>query len=119
YITNPGWEVARIEACVSETVTSTPVVTFTRTRPGGNRRNPTTEYSALLNTVRDAGLLRRTTGFYYAMFAVITVALGGVITGFVLLGDSWFQLLMAAALGVILTQYAFLAHEAAHRQIFA
>ena len=95
-----------------------PVVTFTKTKPGGSRANPTTEYSSLLRTVRDAGLLRRRTGFYYMMFGILTVALGGVITGFILLGDSWFQLLMAAALGIILTQYAFLAHETAHRQVF-
>src|SRR5690606_817592 len=73
----------------------------------------------LLNTVRDAGLLRRARGYYYAMFTANTLALGGIVTGFVLLGDSWFQLLMAGALGIVLTQYAFLAHEAAHRQIFA
>ncbi len=95
-----------------------PVVTFTKTRPGGDRSNPTTEYSALLRTVRDAGLLRRRTGFYYLVFSLITLALGGAITGFVLLGNSWYQLLMAAALGIILTQYAFLAHEASHRQVF-
>jgi fatty acid desaturase len=52
------------------------------------------------------------------LFGIVTLALGGTIAGFVLLGDSWFQLLMAGALGVILTQYAFLAHEASHRQIF-
>ena len=97
---------------------NTPVVTFRKTTPGGTRSNPTTAYSALLNTVRDAGLLQRTRGFYYLVFSLITVALGGVVTGFILLGDSWLQLLMAAALGIILTQYAFLAHEAAHRQIF-
>src|ERR1700710_2798535 len=95
-----------------------PVVTFTRTKPGGSRANPTTEYSALLRTVRDAGLLRRRTGFYAMLFSLISVALGGAITGFILLGSSWFQLLIAAALGVILTQYAFLAHEASHRQVF-
>ena len=95
-----------------------PTVRFTKTRPGGSRTNPTTEYSALLRTVRDAGLLRRRTGFYWIVFALITAALGGTITGFVLLGDSWFQLLMAGALGIILTQYAFLAHEASHRQVF-
>ncbi|WP_253202104.1 acyl-CoA desaturase [Subtercola sp. PAMC28395] len=98
--------------------TSTPVVKFTRTKPGGNRANPTTEYSALLRTVRDAGLLRRSTGYYYAMFGALLVALGGVVTGFILLGDSWYQLLMAAVLGVILTQFAFLAHEASHRAVF-
>ena len=95
-----------------------PTVSFTRTKPGGNRANPTTEYSALLRTVRDAGLLRRRTGFYYLMFGILVAALGGVVTGFVLLGDSWLQLLMAAALGLILTQFAFLAHEASHRQVF-
>src|SRR5690606_41837278 len=47
------------------------------------------------------------------------VALAGCITGFILLGDSWFQLLIAAALGIVFTQIAFLAHEAAHRQILA
>ncbi len=100
-------------------VTASPVVTFTKTRPGGSRENPTSEYSALLRTVRDAGLLRRRPGFYWTVFGFITLALGGTVTGFVLLGDSWFQLLMAGALGIILTQYAFLAHEAAHRQVFA
>ncbi|HEY0259963.1 MAG TPA: acyl-CoA desaturase [Lacisediminihabitans sp.] len=93
-------------------------MTFTKTRPGGARANPTTEYSALLRTVRDAGLLRRTRGFYFLLFSLITLALGGAVVGFVLLGDTWYQLLIAGALGIILTQYAFLAHEAAHRQVF-
>lgn len=98
--------------------TSAPVVTFTKTRPGGGGGNSTSAYSALLNTVKDAGLLRRRTGFYWVMFSAITLALGGIITGFILLGDSWFQLLLAGALGIVLTQYAFLAHEASHRQVF-
>lgn len=102
---------------MSDSIAS-PVVTFTKTRPGGSKESPTTEYSALLRTVRDAGLLRRSTGFYWMVFSIITLALGGTIAGFVLLGHSWFQLLMAAALGIILTQYAFLAHEASHRQVF-
>jgi fatty acid desaturase len=96
-----------------------PVVTFTRTRVGGSRANPTTEYSALLRTVRDAGLLEKRTSFYLMMFGILTLGLAGAIAGFVLLGDSWYQLLIAGGLGVILTQYAFLAHEAAHRQVFA
>lgn len=99
-------------------VTTSPKVTFTRTKPGGVGANPTTEYSSLLRTVREAGLLRRRTGFYWAMFATLLVALGGIVTGFILLGDSWFQLLMAGALGIVLTQFAFLAHEASHRQVF-
>ena len=45
------------------------------------------------------------------------LALAGVATGVILLGDSWLQLLMAGALGLIFTQFAFLGHEASHRQI--
>jgi fatty acid desaturase len=98
--------------------TGAPAVRIIRTKPRGDRANPTTEYSALLHTVRDAGLLRRTPGYYYIAFGVITVVLGAIVAGSILLGNSWYQLLMAAGLGIVLTQYAFLAHEASHRQVF-
>jgi fatty acid desaturase len=67
--------------------------------------------------VRETGLLNRARWFYIALFAGLVVALGGAVTGFILLGDSWFQLLIAATLGIIFTQFAFLAHEASHRQV--
>ncbi|MFB7886556.1 fatty acid desaturase family protein [Cellulosimicrobium cellulans] len=79
----------------------------------------TSTYSALSRTVRDAGLLHRTHGYYLWTLAVLTLALGGAVAGFVLLGDSWFQLLIAGALGLVFTQFAFVAHEASHRQVFA
>ena len=63
--------------------------------------------------------MRRTPWFYGMVAAAIAVGFGGAITGFVLLGDSWFQLLIAAALGILFTQVAFLAHEAGHRQILS
>ncbi len=69
--------------------------------------------------MRDAGLLRRTHAYYLWTLGILTLALGGAVAGFVLLGDSWFQLLVAGALGLILTQFAFVAHEASHRQVFA
>jgi len=37
----------------------------------------------------------------------------------ILVGDSWWQVAVAFAAAVILTQVAFLGHDAAHRQIFA
>lgn len=46
-------------------------------------------------------------------------AFAGIWVGFVLLGDSWYQLLLAAALAVVLAQFGFIGHEGAHRQIFA
>ena len=69
--------------------------------------------------MKESGLLRRTPWFYRAVAAALVLAFGGAVTGFILLGDSWFQLLIAAALGIIFTQVAFLAHEAAHRTIHA
>ncbi|WP_431278587.1 fatty acid desaturase family protein [Leifsonia poae] len=77
----------------------------------------TGSYSRLLNTVRDAGLLRRTRTFYALVFSGLVVALAAGFAGMALLGDSWFQLLVAGAFGVIFTQFAFLGHEASHRQI--
>ena len=92
-----------------------PTVPRTRREPVDSART----FSTIAKTVKDAGLLRRAQWFYALLGGGLFLALGGVITGFVLLGDSWFQLLMAAALGIIFTQYAFMAHEAAHRQVMA
>ncbi|HEV7183168.1 MAG TPA: acyl-CoA desaturase [Leifsonia sp.] len=79
----------------------------------------TNSYSNLLSTVREQGLLRRTPGFYLGLFSVLLIALAGAIATLLLLGDSWAQLFVAAALGLIFTQFAFLAHETSHRQVFA
>lgn len=46
------------------------------------------------------------------------LALAATLAGMILVGESWFQLLIAAALGIVFTQFAFLAHEASHRQVF-
>jgi fatty acid desaturase len=95
-----------------------PTVRIVRTRKGGDSKNPTTDYSSLLHTVRNLGLLKRSTGFYWGMFAALVLITVGLGVGFVLLGDSWYQLIIAGVLGIILTQFAFLAHEASHRQVF-
>ena len=50
--------------------------------------------------------------------AVTVGAFAGLWVGFFLLGDSWLQLLLAGAMGVAMTQFGFLAHDAAHRQMF-
>ncbi|MDR6685406.1 fatty acid desaturase [Arthrobacter sp. 1088] len=76
-------------------------------------------YVTLLRQVQEAGLLHRRRGYYVTVFAILTTAWTGTWTGFILLQDTWFQLLIAAAMGVVLAQFGFLAHEAAHRQIFA
>lgn len=76
-------------------------------------------YAEVSKTVRQAGLLNRTRWFYALVGGVLALGFAGCIAGFLLLGNSWFQLLIAGALGILFTQVAFLAHEAAHRQILA
>jgi len=77
----------------------------------------TRSFTDLAQQVREAGLNNRTPWFYLAVGGGLLIALSGAIAGMVLLGESWLQLLMAGALGVIFTQFAFLGHEAAHRQV--
>ncbi|WP_152364056.1 fatty acid desaturase family protein [Microlunatus speluncae] len=80
---------------------------------------PGSGHGALIRAVQEAGLLKRTRGFYLGVLAVLFGCTAVAVTGGALLGSSWFQLLIAAGLGVIFTQFAFFAHEAAHRQVFA
>lgn len=76
-------------------------------------------YSELLKSVRAAGLLERRQGFYISLFAALMVLMAAIWFGFAILGDTWYQLLIAAALGIVCTQLSFLAHEAGHKQVFA
>jgi fatty acid desaturase len=75
------------------------------------------DYSTLCREVRAADLLRRRPTYYAIRATLLAVALVAVGVGVALLGNSWFQLLMAAALGIVFTQIAFLGHDAGHQQI--
>ncbi|MCU1533143.1 MAG: acyl-CoA desaturase [Arthrobacter sp.] len=91
-------------------------------RPVSRVRQPNAvvlSYSELLKSVKAAGLLERRVGFYITVFSVLVLLMTATWLGFALIGDSWFQLLIAAAIGILCTQLSFLAHEAGHRQIFA
>ncbi|WP_265522629.1 fatty acid desaturase family protein [Oerskovia flava] len=87
-------------------------------REDSPRKRQTSDFTALTRTVQELGLMRRRYAHYWISFAALTVALVGCGVAFWLIGDSWWQLVVAAVLGVVLTQTAFLAHDAAHRQIF-
>jgi fatty acid desaturase len=75
------------------------------------------EFTKLSRQIKQAGLLDRRRGWYAAKIALNLglLAAGGV--AFVLLGESWWQLLTAAYLAVVFTQGAFVGHDAGHRQI--
>lgn len=70
-----------------------------------------------MKSIRARGLMERAPWFYALTGAGIALGFAGAITAFIMLGESWFQLIVAAALGILFTQVAFIAHEAAHRQV--
>ena len=95
-------------------------VETSRTGVKGIRANDVvSSYSALLKAVRNAGLLQRCRGFYLVLLGVLGLFGACLWAAFFLIGDAWIQLLIAAALGVLCTQFAFVGHEAAHNQVFA
>jgi fatty acid desaturase len=79
--------------------------------PGGS------EFSPLLRAVKGQDLLERRYGWYARVIAVNALALAGVVTGIVLLGDSWWTLLLAPPLAVFCARTAFIGHDAGHAQI--
>jgi fatty acid desaturase len=85
---------------------------------GARRADLTSDFSGLMAQVRGLGLLRRRRGAYAVRSAGLATALLATIATVVWIGDSWYQLAAAVALGVLLSQCGFLAHDAAHRQIF-
>ena len=84
----------------------------------GSTRAQTT-YGGLSRQVQALGLLARRRGFYWTRIITGVAAFAACWVGFGLLGDTWLQLIVAAALAVVLHQFAFLGHDGAHRQIFA
>jgi fatty acid desaturase len=64
------------------------------------------------------GLMRRRYGYYWAKLIGAVLILAAWVVGFIMIGDSWWQLANAGVLAVLMTQIAFLGHDAAHRQIF-
>jgi fatty acid desaturase len=75
------------------------------------------DYAELSRAVRGAGLLRRRPGYYAIKISINLILLAGGWAAFVLLGRTWWQLLIAVFLAVMTTQLAFIGHDAGHRQI--
>jgi fatty acid desaturase len=78
---------------------------------------PGSDYAKLSRIVRAAGLLRRRPGYYSVKIAVNLLLLTAGWAAFVLLGRSWWQLLVAVFLAAMFTQTGFIGHDAGHRQI--
>lgn len=94
-------------------------MTIATPSPVRGRHALPSDYAALLGLVQADGLMRRRYLYYAVKISLLVTALAAIAVGFFLLGDSWFQLILAAAIGIVLTQFGFLGHDAAHRQIFS
>jgi fatty acid desaturase len=82
------------------------------------RNHINSDFTELAKTIQSSGLMRRRYGYYWAKLIGLPLLVLAALAVFVLIGDTWWQLITAAVLGVIFTQVAFLGHDAAHRQIF-
>jgi fatty acid desaturase len=89
----------------------------TKRRPPGARQAGS-DFTALSQQMQSSGLLRRRYGYYWTKLLALPVLFGIAVVAFVLIGDTWWQLFLAAGFAVLFTQTAFLGHDAAHRQIF-
>lgn len=67
--------------------------------------------------VPGASSLGRRTKHHAVTVAILALLLGGCVACFILLGESRLQLQIAAGLGILLTQFAFLVREVTRRQI--
>ena len=86
----------------------------------------TTHFNRILNKVRDAGLLEKQPKFYVirlvaiSLFSLVFWFLSGLFAALSQQHKAWIiaAFVSVALLGILSAQYGFIAHEAAHRQIF-
>ena len=83
----------------------------TPTRPRGS------DFAGLCRQVRAAKLLERRRWPYATRIVLTGSAFLATWALVVVLGDSWYQLLLAPVLGIAYTQVAFLGHDAGHQQV--
>jgi fatty acid desaturase len=82
------------------------------------RRTRGSAYAHLSRQIKRAGLLNRRPGYYAAHSALVLGLCVVGITALLAVGDSWWQMVVAAYFAIVSTQLGFLGHDAGHRQIF-
>ncbi|GAA3918480.1 fatty acid desaturase family protein [Microbacterium invictum] len=82
------------------------------------RTRATNDFTELARIVAASGFMRRRYGYYWSKLVGLATVLTAVLVAFVLIGDTWWQVVTAAVFAALFTQIAMLGHDAAHRQIF-
>jgi fatty acid desaturase len=91
-------------------------MTTLTTRPGG--LGTPSDYAQLMADVQHAGLLERSAIVYTPRLVTLGCAVIGGLLALLWLGESWWQLMVAAYFGIVFAQLGFLGHDAGHQQIF-
>lgn len=79
--------------------------------------SPTGTYRELADLVHEAGLMAPRPDYYAWKIASNLLLAAACWTAFFLVGDSWWQVLVAVALGLSFVQSGFLGHDVGHRQV--
>lgn len=83
-------------------------------------REPRTgsDFAVLSRRIAAAGLSGRKPTYHTARIGTVAALYGGGLVAFFLMGDSWWQLLVAAFFAIVFAQVALVSHDLAHRQVF-
>jgi fatty acid desaturase len=87
------------------------------TEPSPLRASELSGYAELAAEIRGLGLLKRRRAVYSGLLAANLVALAVIVTAMLVLRESWWLMMLAAAFAVVSAQIGFLGHDAGHRQI--
>jgi fatty acid desaturase len=76
------------------------------------------DFANLSQRIAGAGLLKRRPGYYFIRIGLVASLYIAGWVAFAVVGDSWYQLLVAPFLAIVFAQLALVAHDIAHRQVF-
>ncbi|MDI6408761.1 MULTISPECIES: fatty acid desaturase family protein [Streptomyces] len=81
-------------------------------------RRQGSDFSRLSARITEAGLMTRRPLYYAVRLSLVALAFAAGWVALFTVGTSWWQLAVAAYLGVVYGQLALVAHDLAHRQVF-
>lgn len=81
-------------------------------------KGSSSDYQALAQVLRSAGLLERRPGLYSVRMSLVALALSGGWAGLWLVRTSWAAIGVAVYLAVVLVQVTFVGHDVGHQQVF-
>jgi fatty acid desaturase len=76
------------------------------------------DFAALNRRINALGLMRRRPAYYVLRLVAVGLLVVAGWTAFLLIGSSWWTLVVAVGMAVAFAQLALVAHDLAHRQVF-